>query len=236
MTIGLPTTAVSLIMLGIYGQGMSAGQTKVSTTTPVLVMLSTPSAARVTIENLSSGTIARVGFAARGDAGNIGITVYGTGNTGTLVGLPVSNLAELAIGSAAAFLIRTAALSTPMVVATNTVERFRADSGGVSVASNLTVGSSLYVRSSALFSGNLVVTDSAVFSSTTIFTSLAIFSGGTSMTSLTIASSFAVASPSSVSTASSVNVANIVPTSAARFMVVTVSGTKYGLALYEISA
>ena len=160
-----PLTSIVSLMWGIIGHETSVTSSVASNTAPVLLLMSAASIARIVIENLSSGTVARVGFGAYGDGGNLTLTMFGTGNTGTIAGLVQSNMGTLVAGSVANLLIRTG-LSAPIVVATNSVERFRADSGGVSVASNVTVGSSLYVRSSALFSGNLMIADSAIISGT----------------------------------------------------------------------
>ena len=170
-----PETSYTSVMLAVLGQGMNAGSATFSTTAPIVFLFSTPSATYATIENRSSGTITRVGFTARADAGNLAIQTLGTGNTGTFLGLAFSNLAEMVVGSAAAFLIRTAGLSAPVVVATNNVERFRADSGGVSVVSNLSVGSSVFVRSAVVASGTLTVTSQATFSGPVYFYGSATF-------------------------------------------------------------
>ena len=65
----------------------------------------------------------------------------------------------------------------------------------------------------------------------------AILSAGLSVLSgLTVGTSLAFANLRSLSGASAVATANLVPTSAAKFVLVTLSGTTYGIALYEVSA
>lgn len=152
-------------MLAMHGQGISLADVSALLASfvavsraPLLVATSANDPQRVYIANRDTGTLARAGVTALANVVQLRLEAFGEGATGSVITLPGSNLADLVVVSAAHLLIRTTSFSAPIVLATNNVERIRANSGGVSVASNLTVGGTAYVYGSMTVVGTLSAT------------------------------------------------------------------------------
>ena len=162
----MPATTVVSGMFFLLAHGISAENVSTLSISPVILAFSTASITQFHLRNTSTSATARAGLALEDDGSTLFLYARGFGNVGSTATVPNSGILEMTAASGSGLVIRTTGTSAPIVVATNNILRFRIDSGGASVLSNVTVGSSLYVRSSALFSGNVMIADSAVISGT----------------------------------------------------------------------